>query len=957
MPSSLAASWMFVSGAAALLYEVLWVRDLGYTFGGSAQALSAVVAAFLAGLALGAWWAGRRVAPRPGLLRVYAALELTIALYAPLAPWLIGALDRTLLAAWWPALADRGLATAARFLVTFVLLLPATACMGATLPVLCTAFASARERTGALIGRLYGWNTLGGVVGCLLAGFVLVEHVGLWRSRVVAALLNLALAFVAWRRGARELQLAPSSAAAAPDAAPARAGGSAAPSLAAPAWAAALVATSALSIALEFGWTRLLALAVGGTTYSFSIVLALYLAGLGGGALLYAAHARRGKSPLAAVILAQLLLGALLMALQPRLDDLSAWVGSELWDATSAGGVSPHAARARLALAMGGIVVLLPALLLGIAFPALSDLRVATRGEIGRGIGSAYLLSTSGGVAASLLTHFWLLPRFGLEGTLLLLAAGCGGVGALLLVAVAARAPRVGVGVGFGSALLVLFAVTAAALARVARWDARTVYGGIGLYGPRALGAERQLLEVRDGASCSVAVFQNRSEISLSVNGKVDATSRGDMRTQLLLAWLPQLLARESREVFVLGYGAGVTAGAAARYGGRVTCAEIEEEVVAASPHFAAVNGAAHDDPRIAIVADDGRAVLRRARERFDVITTEPSNPWLAGMAALFTVEFYELCRDRLADGGVLCQWVQLYWSSPDDYQAIFATLGSVFPHVAIWKTTSGDTLMLGAMSPLALDPAELDRRAKERPWLPLLLAQSGGSLVEAPLASQLARIALLAGEDARAFADAGPRRIRDDVPFLEFSAARNMQASSGDAILARVFAARRVALYQQEALVAGLPAVEVAPLLRDVAEQLLAHGSAELAESLLADAHARAPGLDRLRYWRWLAAKRRGDAAEAARRLAELELRAPALLTLVAEEHSFGGAHEEALAALDRAERTCGATAEIEYQRGRVLERMGRRSDAIVRYERALKLDRQMGAASDALRRMRDAR
>ncbi len=962
MPTAIAARYMFVSGMAALVYEVLWVRDLGYLFGGSAQALSAVVAAFLAGLALGAFVAGRRVRNGPGLLRRYAQLEIAIALFAPLAPWLIAGLDRTLLDPWWPSLVEHGLATPVRFLATFVLLLPATACMGATLPVLCTAFAGGGEKSGALIGRLYGWNTLGGVAGCLLAGFVLVEQVGLWKSRLVAAAFNLALAALAWRLDRRAV------AAASRAGANVESGGaqrSSAPralqvplvaprtlDLAWPIWAGALIVSSALSIVLEFGWTRLMALGVGGTTYAFSIVLALYLTGLGVGALVYATLVRRGATALRVLIAAQFLLALLLLGLQPFVDDLVASVGGALYEATAHADAAATGARARLALELGGALVLVPSLLLGIAFPALSDLRVAATGELGRGIGSSYLLSTLGGVVASLATHFWLLPRFGLEGTLFAASLAVGALGAVL-VAAARGAVRSGAR-QLLLALLLLAGVAGGGFASRAlgRWDPRAIYGGVGLYGPRALAAERMLLEVRDGASCSVAVFEQNQERALAVNGKVDATSRGDMGTQLLLAWLPQLLARESKEVFVLGYGAGVTAAAASRYGGRVVCAEIEAEVLAVSPRFADVNRNAHADPNVTLIADDGRALLRRAPVRYDVITTEPSNPWLAGMAGLFTVEFYELCRDRLAPGGVLCQWVQLYWSSPDDYQAIFATLGSVFPHVAIWKTTSGDTLMVGAMEPLALDPATLAQRSAQRPWLAPALAGSNASL-----AAQLAPMMLLAGGDARAFADGGPRLIRDDVPFLEFSAARHMQANSIDAILGGLFAARRTPLYQQAELIAALPAAELAPLFRDVAASALMHEAAPLAEPLLAEAYDRDPSLERLSFWRWLSAKKRGDAAEATRRLAELERRAPALLVQVAEEYARGRDFSDANGALDRLEAKAGSSAASEFQRGRLFELQGKKSDAIVRYERALKLDARMGAARDAMRRLREGR
>ncbi len=955
MPTRIAARYMFVSGMAALVYEVLWTRDLAYVFGASAQALSAVVAAFLAGLALGAWFAGRRVRPEPGMLRAYALLEVAIAVTAPLVPWLVVALDRALLDPLWPWIEAHDAQVAARFLAAFLVMLPATACMGATLPVLCAAFAGGRDESGAVIGRLYGWNTLGGAAGCLFAGFVLIEQVGLWKSRFVAAGFNVALAFCALRLAAR----APAAAAAEP-ARPLARSAAATPSrprdvVSWPVWALALLLTSAASIALELCWSRLVALAVGGTAYAFSIVLAVYLLGLGGGALVYGAAARRRVSPLLLVGVSQVALAVALLVTRPLIEPLLLHVATRLYEGGAEGHAPPLYLRPGLGLLFSASAALVPALLLGIAFPALSDLKIARREEIGSRLGAAYLVSTIGGAAASILTTFLLLPTRGLEVTIGYAALAAGAVGSLLLAArggVRARTLAVG-----GGALAVTLLLFVGGRSRF-RWEGRTIYGGIALYGPRARGVERQLLSAQDGPSCSVAVFEHHGERSLSVNGKVDASTRGDMGTQLLLAWLPQLFHDESKEAFVLGWGAGVTTAAARRYGARVQCAEIEPGVLAVANLFAEVNDGADRDPGVELVVDDGRSLLRRGRRRFDVITTEPSNPWLAGMANLFTVEFYELCRSRLTDDGVLCQWVQLYWSSPEDYRAIFATLGSVFPHVAIWKTTSGDTLMLGSMRPLRLDPVAVARRVEQRPWLAGALAASGSPrAAAAPVVAQLARMELLEGEEARAYADSGARRISDDVPFLEFSAARRMHANSNEAILDEVLKRRKTPLYSMEELAAALPAAEFALVLRDVAASHLLNGAAELAEPLLEEAGRRAPRLEQLPFWRWLSSRRRGRVDEAAQRLALLEKEAPALLLQVAEEHRLAREFDAASAALDRLERRLGLSAGCEYERGQVRESQGQRVDAAAHYERALKIDPGYADARNALRKMRDSR
>jgi spermidine synthase len=955
MSTRIAAVCMLVSGAAALLYEVLWIRDLAYVFGGSARALSTVVAAFLTGLALGAWIAGRRIEPSVQLLRTYARLELGIALTAPLVPWIVGLLDRALLDPLWPWIARHDLQTPARFLVAGAVMLPATACMGATLPVLCGAFAGARDEDGALIGRLYGWNTIGGVIGCLLAGFVLIEHVGLWKSRLIAAALNVALAAFAFqllRRWGSETRTGR----------PARRGRAAPPpaertkqSLPVPLWALALLLSSAVSIALELCWSRLVALCVGGTTYAFSIVLAVYLLGLGGGALVYAAAARRHVSPVKLLAASQLALGLLLLCGRPAVEPLLRGIGLTLYEGSAIGEASPPALRGGLALAFSAAIALVPSLLIGIAFPALSDLRVARRREIGAGVGAAYLVSTIGGVAASIATSFFLMPSRGIERTLADVGLVAGLLASALLFALrgggTARTLR-------GTLPTLIAAAVVVMLYGVARthgrWDPRSIYGGVALYGPRALLPGREILSAQDGPAGSVAVFESHGVRALTMNGKVDAATRGDMGTQLLLSWLPELFHDDPREVFVVGWGSGATADAALRYGARVQCAEIEEAVVRVADLFEEVNHGAHRDPGVDLSVDDGRSRLRRADRRFDVIVTEPSNPWLAGMSALFTVEFYELCRERLAEGGVLCQWVQLYWSSAEDFRATFATLSSVFPNVALWRTTSNDTLMLASTRPLRFDPDTIERRSKERPWLAVELADTDVWAQEVPpLSAQLARMVLLEGDEARAFVSGEQRLIRDDLPFLEFSAARRMQANSAPAILETVYARRTTPLYAADALARTLPKHDLAALLRDVAAAEIDSGAARLATPILEEAHGYAPELERLAFLRWLAARREGRSDAAAALLDELERTTPRQLADVAAEQMRARDLDAAWSAIDRLERAIGADTLVEFARGRVLETGLRRSEAVGHYERALELDPGSVDAREALKRL----
>ena len=909
------ATLFFFSGAVALTYEILWIRDLGTVFGASSQALSAVVAAFLTGLALGAWWAGRRRwGKRRGLL-VYAAIEVAIALTAPWVSWACRALDRMLLDPAWDSLAEASLTVPARFLAVFALLLVPTGLMGASLPVLCTTIERSSKRVGEIVGRLYGWNTLGGVLGCLIAGTVLLERVGLSASIFAAAIGNLLLAAgaVLLHRRAPVPEsvegIEPAERAAVSVPPPARRGH--------PALLAAVFVASLLAIAVELQWTRLIALAVGGTAYAFALVLATYLAGLGLGAVAVGACLRRRSLGLPTLAGAQVLIGGLILGSLGYYDD-----------AVRVAGLAVHEAagswwdRTWISALLCVVVVLPPALVIGISFPLLTELYVSRKEDVGRGVGALYLFSTLGGIAGATLSTYAALPLLGLEWSLLVVGAATAVFAAVLLVV---AQPFSLVRVGLAAILLVgaaffgggetwwsgvLRAERVPSWAR-SSWVDRDVYGGLFLYGEKGQADSRVLLEHTDGTACSVAVFQQHDDVSLAVNGKVDASASGDMGTQLLLAWLPQLLHPDPARTFVLGWGAGVTAGAAAEYGSETICAEIERAVIDASPHFADVNYAAHEHPRVRIAVDDGRAVLRRARQPFQIITTEPSNPWMSGMSSLFTTDFYRLCRERMTDDGILCQWVQLYWSSAEDYRSILATLNEVFPHLLVFQSTFGDTLMLASPAPLALDWTAVAERVENRDVVARGLEQHLRG-VGAQTSSKIAHLAsrtILAAPDLAAMLSEDVPRITDDRPFLEFTAARRMRVESGDEILRSMYGVRESSLYGEAQLERMLSASQHASALRYVGIECLRLGRAEVALRVLERARQLDPGFEEIDLQLWAARLRSGE-PDAAAQWPTMLARFPGRVLLIAEELGAAGARGEGAALLRRLRGSEGASA-----------------------------------------------
>lgn len=663
----------FGSGAVSLAYELVWMRRVGLLLGGSATAAAVTVGAFMGGLALGGLLSPRlRASPA----RAYAALEASAAAWAIASPWLLQ--TSRPLALQVPS--TRWL------LATLLLAVPATF-LGATWPLL------ARQVPAERAAALYAINTLGATCGVLLTSFVALPALGVRATELVAACFGLVIAGIAWRAlpptGHAERQpstLAP------------------VPALIA-AGLAGLVATG-----LQVLWFRLGSTALGSTVQLHGVVLATFLATMALGARLGQSWPR---DPRRGVVLGLGGLGAL------------AALGAVGWSQL------PFAV-ARL-YRWGGPEVLLPgSVLLCVAWmagaPAASGLAFsATARSLGDRLetsaGTLYAVNALGCVIGAWSVGLWALPSLEARGTLALLCL-LAGLGA----AVIAR--------HLGPLLIV-----GACLALVPAWDARLYAVGLHLRvsdfaDPSDAELRRfvdegwELLSYDHGPTAAVAVGRSTRthNVWLSINGKVDASTGEDMPTQLLSGLLPTRIAATPRDVLLVGLASGVTAGAILAEPGvqRLTVVELEPAVVHASHHFDHVNQRPLDDPRTTLIVDDARAVLDRGGPTYDVIVSEPSNPWITGVSNLFTEEYWRAARSRLAPDGVMCQWVQLYGMGPEELRALVRTFQTVFPEVWLFETVPGaDALLIGGPStlpddlPLAptLDPAGV-RRLAGRGWL-----------------------------------------------------------------------------------------------------------------------------------------------------------------------------------------------------------------------------------------------
>src|SRR5688500_876312 len=758
------SAFLFVfaaSGAAALIYEVVWTRLLTLYLGHGLAAASAVLAAFMGGLAAGAGAAGRiagRLTPARAV-RMYAGLEIAIAVLALLMPFALIAV-RPLLAASYADGTGGGSFALLRLAISVALLCVPAACMGATFPIASRWMVRTASTAAQDAGALYAANTLGAAAGAILAGFSLIPALGLSGTTYVGMTLNVVAAAGAWLIARNITADAGAGLQSRPPrdskAATAAKGGTKVPPLRTPQashpWlaAAALGVSGFASLTLQVVWTRLLVQILGPTTYAFSTVVAIFIVGIAGGAAIASRLASRVN---AGVGLACTLLISASLAL--------AAASAVDWSLLTMAGIVSRPnyefgdVLQRQVLLVTGL--LLPmTLAFGAAFPFAVAMATTREESVTEEIGLVYAVNTIGAILGSLLSGFVLIPRLGLHGTIRLVAAVGAGVAIVILI----RGAR-GRGRTLGFALAGGVAV---AIALAPEWDRSLLSSGAYKYAPAMRGPSLEaaltageLLSYREGSTGTVAVRRLTGTTSLAIDGKVDASNAGDMLTQRLLAHMPLLLHPNPKRAAILGLGSGVTLGSALTHPlDQATVLEISREVVDASKYFEAENHAALADPRTQLIVGDGRTHLMLGKQQYDVIVSEPSNPWMAGIASLFTREFFEGARDRLTPGGVLCQWAHTYDISRDDLRSIVATLLSVFPHGTMWLVGDADVLLLGSTEPLDARIAGM-ADAMTRPGVADDLASVG---VTGPFS--LTTLFVAQGEALNAWANGAPLQTDD---------------------------------------------------------------------------------------------------------------------------------------------------------------------------------------------------
>ncbi|MDP6356521.1 MAG: fused MFS/spermidine synthase, partial [Planctomycetota bacterium] len=724
-------SCFFLSGFCGLVYQIVWVRLIGHVFGNSVYATSTVLGAFMGGLALGSFWGGRVADRREDRVWLYGVLEIGIGIYCIVLPFILSAATPLYAAVYQAAEGTSVWLHLLRAVVcTSILVLP-TLSMGATLPLLLRHFVREYEGVGRTVGLVYAINTFGAVAGCVLTGFVLIPALGINLSVWIAAGTNVGIGLLCifyletHRKQAGGVEAAQSDESqtateeSQSDETPVN--GERFTSLESKAALVAFGISGFVAMVYEVALARSFSLILGSSTYAFSLMLTAFIFGIGLGSIILTRWVRPDKDLILGSAVTQLGIGLSGILMVVLIGELPNWMVKVL---------SAHRdSFGRLQLVQFVYlfaIMIIPTSLMGLMFPLTTTIWTRRPQSLGRSSGEAYFSNTLGAILGSLAGGFLFLPFLGIQNSIL--AAGfINFIACALLILSHQR---------FKAVTRFSFCTGAVAIGLiltfiVPRWDMPRLNSGLYMYTVRSLRpgetpmqvlereieVQGKILWSRDGTACTVTVKQEPSGgIILMVNGKIDASTGLDIATQKMAGHVAMMLHPDPKQVLVIGLGSGMTLGSVLHHDPeRADLIEISQDVVdAARIYFGEFNNHSVVDPRTKVVIGDGRNHVFLTDRKYDVISSEPSNPWIAGIGNLFTVEFWEKCSELLNDDGIMCQWFQSYQVTPETFQLVLRTFHNVYPESHVWCINAIDFLIVGSKKKLSLDYRDIQKRLEK---------------------------------------------------------------------------------------------------------------------------------------------------------------------------------------------------------------------------------------------------
>jgi len=778
----------FLSGAAALIYEVLWVRYLSLIFGGSHLAVTTVLAVFMGGLALGSYTIGKKASDYRKLLRLYGFLELGIA---------ASALVFVILMRFYPVIyvplariSDSSPVYLSFIRITFaaVALIVPTTLMGGTLPVLSTFMTRRVQGLGSRLSFLYGYNTIGAMTGAGAAGFLLLPHYSVSATLMIAVSINILvgiLGIVLQNKAQAVLVKADPGEKTVTDADMPQATLTRRPDDLFPLklvlWGIGVSGFCALGY--EVLWTRILSIVIGASVYGFTLLLMAFLAGIGLGSATYGLFLRISgtqrkeseRRSLGSIIgfgLVQVLIGASALVVTLNIRDLprhAILLHDFFYNHYIRMGQFKAGQLANFVLAFSFMFV--PAFLMGVAFPLAGKIHGQYKKIVGYAVGEILSYNTIGAILGSAVSGFVLIYLLGIQRSLQLIILINIGFGLLVLVSVVGR-KLLNWGIAGAAAIVALLLIINPDLWKL--WDPKfyAIYQSQLLERYRSPETIREDLQNTDvlyygeGVQAIVSSIQAAEKQYFITNGRVEASNSNEGRQcQYTLGHLPMLLNKNPKKVFVLGTGSGMTLGATSAHPSveKITLAEIEPKVLGVARTFGIYNHYVLNNPKVRIVFNDGRNFLMTTNEKFDVITADPIHPWFSGAGYLYSVEYFKLASEHLNPGGIVCQWLPVYELSEENLKSVVNTLREVFPHIMVWLTHD-DAELIGSNSPIVIDEKDLEQRIRIPEVQQDLVPVRMGS------AEDFLSYFVMGDEGARAYSMGG-RINTDDNLYLEFSA------------------------------------------------------------------------------------------------------------------------------------------------------------------------------------------
>jgi spermidine synthase len=702
----------FISGFAALVYQIVWFKYLGYFIGNSSYAQAIVLATFMCGLAAGSYWVGKRSDSVKSPLLLFGALEFLVGIYCLAFPLIIFLVQKL----FFSTVGFIGLetdGTAILFLKVviciFSILIPSVL-LGGTLPVVIKAVTNKINESGQKIGLFYSVNSLGAVFGCFFAGFYLIELIGLKYTIFTAAFLDIIIGLyviiifekTTIRKALDSLKITTPSIK--PFVEPLK-------DINLKVYGIIAFLTGASAMIFEIIWVRLLIPVIGSTTYSFTIMLITFITGIAVGSYIFSRITQNVKNEIKLLIFCQFGIVIFLFITLPIYSRLPYYflILANYFPRE----YSYFNLYLFSQLAICFSVILIPTILMGISLPALIKTAVKDIKVLGNNTGFIYSLNTLGAVVGSLVAGFFLIPYLGIKMTVDFGIAIYFLIGFFFILRFFSFKNTFSI-----SFIIAILASGIFYNAFFSKWNYSIMLSEV----PRLIITNHtapdsfqaflekitpdELLFYKEGKGGTVAVTKVNNELILFTNGKGDSNSSKDMPTQILLGQIPMLLHAQPDTVLVIGLGSGATVGSILTHPIKyVECAEISSEVITASAFFKDYNNNFISDPRLKLVADDGLSVLKLSRKKYDVIVNQPSNPYTSGVGSLFTKEFFLECEKRLNKNGIIAQWFNLYEMDEETLKMVFRTFSEVFPHYSVWQPRSGNIVIIGSILPLKFNP------------------------------------------------------------------------------------------------------------------------------------------------------------------------------------------------------------------------------------------------------------